>query len=194
MEHQSIPDVPLKKATAMPNHVYIATSLDGYIADRDGGLGWLMNIPNPGNSDFGFADFLSGIDAIVMGRNTFEMVASFPGDWPYPIKVFVYSNSLNAVPKRLEDNAEIVSGNPSEIVVSLNAKGFRNLYIDGGKTIQTFLSFDLIDEMEIAQIPVLLGDGAPLFGFLKAPMDFELVSSHIEGNLFVKSRYRRRRT
>ena len=76
----------------MPNIVYIATSLDGYIADKSGKLDWLHSIPNPDNLDFGFADFMNRIDAIVMGRNTFETVCGFEGMWPYSKRVFVLKN------------------------------------------------------------------------------------------------------
>ena len=82
----------------MANFVYIAQSLDGYIADKNGGLDWLNEIPNPDNSDFGFAEFLNNIDAIVMGRKTFEQVMSF-GVWPYPKPVFVVSTSLKELPQ-----------------------------------------------------------------------------------------------
>ncbi len=66
----------------MANYVYIATSLDGFIADKDGGLDWLMEIPSPDNSDYGFAEFMDRVDALVMGRNTFDKVVTF-GEWPY---------------------------------------------------------------------------------------------------------------
>lgn len=73
----------MHRVTAMKNIVYIATSLDGYIADRDGGLDWLHSIPNPDHSDFGWAEFMAGVDALVMGRTTFETVCGFDCDWPY---------------------------------------------------------------------------------------------------------------
>ena len=82
----------------MSNIVYIATSLDGYISDKDGGLEWLQMVPNPDNLDFGWADFMSRIDAIVMGRITFETVCGFDCDWPYSKPVFVLSNTLTSLP------------------------------------------------------------------------------------------------
>ena len=86
----------------MANYVYIATSLDGFIADKDGGLDWLMEIPNPDKSDYGFAEFMNTVDALLMGRKTFEIVVSF-GQWPYTKPVFVLSNSLKEIPDNFFD-------------------------------------------------------------------------------------------
>ena len=93
----------------MANYVYIATSLDGFIATSDGDLDWLFEIPNPQQSDYGYGKFMSNIDAIVMGRNTFEKVKTFDR-WSYNKFVFVLSNSLTQVPEHLVDRAKIVSG------------------------------------------------------------------------------------
>ena len=92
----------------MSNIVYIATSIDGYIAKKDGGLDWLNEVPNPDKSDFGFSNFMDSIDAIIMGRNTFEIVLSF-GEWPYNKPVFVLSNTLKTVPDNLKNKAEILN-------------------------------------------------------------------------------------
>ena len=177
----------------MTNYVYIATSLDGYIATIDGGLDWLNESPNPEQSDYGFAEFMDGIDALVMGRNTFEMVVSF-GVWPYDVPVFVLSHSLERVPEGYADKAEIVSGNLHEIVERLEQRGYRRLYIDGGVTIQSFLQQDLIDEMIITRIPVVLGGGIPLFGELAHSLKFSHVQTDVYNNALVKSRYVRERT
>ncbi|MEH6578630.1 MAG: dihydrofolate reductase family protein [Amphritea sp.] len=177
----------------MSNIVYIATSLDGYIADKDGGLDWLHSIPNPDNLDLGWADFMGQIDALVMGRNTFETVCGFDVQWPYPKPVFVLSNSMTSIPEAYSDKAEIVSGPLLQVVDSLNAKGFTNLYIDGGNTIQSFLQADLIDEMIITQIPILLGGGVPLFSALSKPITFEFVSTKVQLDAMVQTHYRRKR-
>jgi dihydrofolate reductase len=146
----------------MGNFAYIATSLDGFIARKDGSLDWLVNIDNPEKSDYGFSDFISQIDAVVIGRGTYEVVAGFR-PWPYNKPVFVLSTTLKH--EYIETiNVKILSKDPSELVSYLNSKGFNNLYIDGGKTIQGFLSQNLIDELIISRIPVLLGSGIPLFG------------------------------
>ncbi|KEI71639.1 dihydrofolate reductase family protein [Endozoicomonas elysicola] len=175
----------------MSNRVYIATSLDGFIADKNGGLDWLHSIPNPDGSDFGFADFMETVDALVMGRNTFETVLSFDGDWPYSKPVYVASNSLEVVPAGFDDKASLIQGTPEEIISVLNARGLKNLYIDGGATIQQFLQYDLIDEMTITTVPILLGEGIPLFARLEQSLTFEHQKTEVLLGSLVKSHYRR---
>lgn len=177
----------------MSNHVYIATSLDGYIADRNEGLDWLMALPNPENSDLGFGEFIDGIDAIVMGRKTFETVCGFGGDWPYPRPTFVLSSTLESVPEPLAGQVELISGQLSTVVGSLNERGFKELYIDGGRTIQGFLREDLIDELILSRIPILLGGGVPLFRDLPQHLEFDTVDTELMIDTVVKTRYRRRR-
>lgn len=183
---------PWKEST-IPNIVYIATSLDGFIADREGRLDWLHNLPNPDHRDFGFADFMGGIDALVMGRVTFETVCGFDVDWPYDKPVFVLSNTLTSVPEALEGRAEVVGGPLSEVLETLHGRGLSRLYIDGGKTVQGFLAEDLIDELIVTRIPILLGDGTLLFGTLTAPLAFEHLSTEVFAGALVQSHYRRRR-
>ncbi|MHA1936688.1 MAG: dihydrofolate reductase family protein [Candidatus Thorarchaeota archaeon] len=174
----------------MTNYVYIATSLDGFIATSDGGLDWLEEIPNPERSDYGYAEFMSGIDAIVMGRNTFEKVLTFDF-WPYDKPVFVPSKGKVDVPKELENQVKTVTGNPKELVGQLKELGHQNLYIDGGITIQGFLEEDLIDEMIITRVPVLLGNGIPLFGSLARRLHFNHKRTEILNDALTKSYYRR---
>ncbi|WP_108649310.1 dihydrofolate reductase family protein [Dongshaea marina] len=177
----------------MTNFVYIATSLDGYIADRDGGLDWLHSIPNPEQSDFGWADFIAGIDAIVMGRNTFETVCGFAVPWPYSVPVFVLSHSLNSLPEEYRDRAQLISGSLCDVMTALKQQGFNKLYIDGGKTIQGFMRQDLIDELIVTQIPIVLGAGIPLYGELPTAQRYELVRSEVMLGAMVKNHYRRLR-
>ena len=174
----------------MSNIVYIATSLDGFIAREDGSVDWLMEIPNPDNNDFGFGEFMESIDAIVMGKNSFEMVVSF-GEWPYSKPVFVLSNSLHKIPDNLIGKAEILNGNPISIIKKLNSREFFNLYIDGGKVIQEFLELGLIDEMTITKIPILLGSGIPLFTKASGEQKFEHVKTEVFQNSLVKSHYKK---
>lgn len=173
----------------MPNMAYIATSLDGYIARTNGDISWLDEIPNPENSDFGYSEFISNIDAIIMGRNTFEKVLEFD-DWPYEQLVFVLSNTLKKVPEYLIDRVEIISGDLKTILEDLEKRELKNLYVDGGKTIQSFLKEDLIDEMIITTVPILLGDGIPLFGHLGRDLKFKCVKVELLGDL-VKHYYER---
>ena len=149
----------------MANFVYIATSLDGFIAKKNGSIDWLNEIPNPDGSDYGFSDFMNNIDAIVMGRNTFELVLTFD-KWPYNKPVFVLSRTLQRVSDNLKDKVELINCNPDEVVNLLNSRNYKNIYIDGGITIQKFLRNELIDEIIITRIPILLGRGIPLFAEL----------------------------
>ena len=176
----------------MTNYVYIATSLDGYIATPDGGIDWLMDIPNPEGSDHGFSDFMEGIDALVMGRNTFEVVHSF-GQWPYTKPVFVLSSSLKSLPEEYSGKAELMKGTPSDIIKELNERGYGNLYIDGGKVIQSFLNEDLIDEMIITRASMLLGKGIPLFRDIKQPLKFRHKKKIVLNEHLVQDHYMRDR-
>ena len=177
----------------MLNLVYIATSLDGYISDRDDGLDWLQSIPNPDNLDFGWREFVDRIDAIVMGRKTFETVCGFDCDWPYSKPVFVLSRTLLSLPQEYEGKAELINGSLSAILAALHGKGYEQLYIDGGVTVQSFLEEDLIDEMIITVLPIVLGGGSRLFGKLPKPLDFDLVNTEVMLNAMVKNHYRRKR-
>ncbi len=173
----------------MANYVFIATSLDGYIAQEDGGLDWLNELPAPSDGDGGFSAFIDSIDAIVMGRKTFEKVLSFDIPWPYSKKVFVLSKTLSQVRQDLRDQVEIVQGEIPYIVKTLNQRGFERLYVDGGKTIQGFLNEQLIDEMIISQAPVILGKGIPLFDQVPK-VRLQLLSSMAFDNGLVQTRYR----
>ena len=176
----------------MPNFVFIATSLDGYIAKTDGSLDWLFEIPNPDVLDFGYNDFINKIDAILMGRITFEKVLTF-GSWPYNKPVFVISNSIKQIDKELKGKVEIVSGELKSILMKLNERGIKNIYIDGGKTITNFLKEDLIDELIITRIPVLLGNGLPLFNKSNIELKFEHIKTDVYNNDLVQSHYKRNR-
>ncbi|GIU46262.1 diacylglycerol kinase [Shewanella sairae] len=177
----------------MTNIVYIATSLDGFIADKNNQVDWLHDIPNPDGSDLGFGEFMARIDALVMGRNTLEIVLSFGIDWPYNKPVFVLSNTLTKVPEGLEGKVFLIKGELTEVIATLNSQGYQNLYIDGGKTIQGFLQHDLIDELIITTIPVLLGGGIPLFAELTAPLKFKHVKAERLVDCLVQNSFIRQR-
>jgi len=175
------------------NIVFIARSLDGYIADKNGGLDWLNAIPNPDHLDLGYEKLIKEVDAIVMGRATFETVCSFDMEWPYKIPVFVLSRTMDKVPEKYRGNAEHLNGSLTEILDQIHRKGYTRLYIDGGTTIQNFLKEDLIDEIIITTIPILLGGGSPLFGELPNELEFEHVESHLYLDALVQDCYRRKR-
>lgn len=173
------------------NIVFIAKSLDGFIAGKNGELDWLHSIPNPENNDMGFNDLMDEVDAIVMGRITYETVINFGVEWPYIKHVFVLSNSLKNLSENLEKKVSLLSGSPQEILSKIHKQGFYKLYIDGGTTIQKFLKEDLIDELRITTIPILLGGGFPLFGDLTSPMKFEHIESRLYLSQIVQDHYKR---
>ncbi len=174
----------------MSNKVYIAVSLDGYIADTNGEINWLSMIPMTEELQSEFTNFMDGVDCLVMGRNTFETVKSF-GEWPYDKKVFVASSSMKMIPNGYEEKIELLNASALEIVKSLNEKGYKNLYIDGGKTIQNFLKEGLIDELIISTIPIVLGGGRALFAEIPSPATFKLVGSKIISKLIVQTHYQK---
>lgn len=151
-----------EQGTVPKASVFIATSLDGYIAREDGAIDWLgAGDGDGGGEDYGYRSFFDSVDALVMGRNTYDLVRAFP-TWPYGSKpVFVLST------RALEDappTVERLTGGPNDVLQALAARGIRHVYVDGGKTIQGFLNEGLIQRLIITRIPVLIGRGIPLYG------------------------------
>lgn len=149
--------------------VFIGTSVDGFIARLNGDLDWL---PPDGGEPHGYTEFIASVDAIVIGRKTFETVLTFEA-WPYGnTRVVVLSSrpvDFSAVPSAV---VEHMDGPPADIVSRLSATGAHHLYVDGGVTIQRFLQAGLIQRLVITRVPVLIGEGVPLFGVL--PRDIRL--------------------
>jgi dihydrofolate reductase len=174
------------------NSVFIGASLDGYIADKNGGLEWLDSIPNPENNPLGYVPFMKNIDALVMGRTTFETVCAFDVEWPYTKPVFVLSTTLDQIPSKYSNKVFLVKGSLTEILEQIHTKGYHRLYIDGGATIQGFLKEDLIDELIITTIPILLGGGSPLFSNLPKHLKLELVGSKVYLEALVQNHYLRK--
>lgn len=173
----------------MKTIVYVGTSLDGFIARIDGDIGWLTEFEEAVQDDF--RKFIKRIDAIVMGRGTFEKVLTFP-TWPYDKKVFVLSTRIKRIPDKLRGRVIVLSTKPRTLLKNLSKRGFSNIYVDGGKVIQSFLKEDCIDEMIITKAPVLIGSGIPLFGPLAQDMPFKHVRTKVYPNGLVKSYYKRK--
>lgn len=140
-------------------HVFIATSVDGFIARRDGNLDWLKAVERPGE-DYGYQRFFNSVDALVIGRGTYDVARAFE-PWPYAGKRCVVMTRRAFEPKA---NEETFSGEPAALLGELERAGVRRVYVDGGAVISQFLAAGLIDELTISRVPVLLGTGIPLFG------------------------------
>jgi dihydrofolate reductase len=167
----------------MKNYVYIATSLDGFIADKEETLDWLPAPTDDIDLEINFPEFIEMIDAIVMGKNTYKFVSGFGGEWPYTKPVFVVSNSIKEIPENLKEKVFLLKGPVKDIVANLHSKGFKNLYIDGGKNIQNFLQEELINELIITIIPVMLGEGIPLFSKLPNRLNYRCISSKVSNGI-----------
>jgi dihydrofolate reductase len=171
--------------------VFIAASLDGFIAREDGAIDWLAqrHARIPAGEDCGYAAFMAGIDRIVMGRRSFEQVLTFE-PWPYDRPVTVLSRRGVAVPPALQDRVTVSAEAPRALLDRLGAEGVACVYVDGGLLIQDFLREGLVDELTVTTIPVLLGAGRPLFGALPHDVDLELTASRAWDFGFVQSRWR----
>jgi dihydrofolate reductase len=170
----------------MEASVFIATSLDGFIARPDGSLDWL---PANGGEPHGYTEFMATVDALVIGRKTFETVLTFD-EWPYGSKPVVVLSSkpadLVAPPGTV---CEMMAGTPDEVVARLTQRGMKHLYIDGGVTIQRFLEARLIQRLILTRVPVLLGRGIPLFGPLARDIRLEHVATKSYPSGLVQSEY-----
>lgn len=169
--------------------VFIATSLDGFIARPNGDLDWLPSPSGNDGDDYGYSAFMKTVDTLVMGRGTYEKALTF-GAWPYgKHKVVVLTTRpLPAPPKSA--TVDTMYGDPHEIVRALGERGARSLYVDGGITIQRFLGAGLIQRLIITRIPVLIGDGIPLFDQLGRDVRLEHVDTRHWPNGLVQSEYR----
>jgi len=169
--------------------VFIATSLDGFIARPDGTLDWLP-VPEPdGPEDYGYHAFMDSVDCLVMGRKSFETVLAFE-PWPYEGKrVIVLSTTLESIPAGFESRAELFNGTPEAVAAKMEAEGVRRVYLDGGKTIQGFLRAGRVSDILITRIPILIGQGLSLFGSLSEDIALEHQRTSSYPNGFVQSVY-----
>lgn len=170
--------------------VFIATSLDGFIARRNGDIDWLDSGEAAADGeDYGYAQFVRTVDCLVMGRKSFEKVMSFDS-WSYDgLRVIVLSHTLPSIPAAYADKAELHSGSLDELIEALQADGVQRVYLDGGRTIQHFLRAGLVYDLTITRIPVLLGDGLPLFGALDQDIRLKHIATQTYNNGLVQSSY-----
>jgi len=167
--------------------VYVATSVDGFIAREDGDIGWLP--PTLDGEDFGYQALMDSVDALVIGSNTYQVARSF-GDWPYGDKpVIVLSRRGVEIPAPLRRAVESMSAPPREVVHRLAARGYQHIYVDGGKTIQSFLRDGLIQRLIVTQVPILIGAGIPLFGWLPHDIHLRHIETRQYANGLVQSTY-----
>jgi len=167
--------------------VFIATSVDGFIARTDGAIDWLP--AQTDDEDYGYQAFMDSVDALVMGSNTFALASSFT-PWPYGSKpVVVLSSRALAIPPALAGTVESMCASPHAVMQRLAARGLRHVYVDGGRTIQGFLRDGLIDRLIITRIPILLGSGRPLFGTVARDVQLRHVATQAYPNGLVQSTY-----
>ena len=165
--------------------VFIATSLDGFIARRDGRVDWLSIVERPGE-DYGYKRFFESIDALVVGRNTYEMALGF-GEWPYAGKRCIVMTGAERASKHGE---EFYAGAPASLVERLAAEGTKRIYVDGGSVVQQFVAAGLVTDMVISILPILLGEGIPLFGATGRDVPLDLVESRSFESGLVQLEYR----
>ena len=181
--------------------VFLGMSVDGFIARPDGDLAWLTGggqddaggaggAPDDGEGgDFGFAEFVSGVDALVMGRSTYEVIAPL-AEWPYQGK------PVHVISTTLEPGADAritVHRSFDEAVAALTAAGYRRVYVDGGRTVHDFLAAGLVDDLTLSRVPVLIGEGHTPFGPLPADVLLEHVRTQAYRGGMVQTTYRVRR-
>jgi dihydrofolate reductase len=170
-------------------HVFIAVSLDGFVARKNHSIDWLMKQSTEGE-DLGFDDFMASVDGLIMGSGSFKNVLTF-GAWPYKKPVMVMSHSLTEedIPPELEGRVRLTGLSPQELMKSLEREGWKRAYVDGGLLVQSFIRAGLIKDINITVIPILLGDGLPLFGPIKGDIDLKLMGSESFGSGLVQNRY-----
>lgn len=157
--------------------LFIATTLDGFIAREDGSLDWLYEIPNPNEIDHGYTDFYSTIDVVVIGRKTYEEILGFGVEWPYSTsKTYIISSKEDF--KAQTENTEVIHQINHESIVKIKESSKKNIWIvGGGEIITAFLNHESIDEMILCLTQILLGKGIKLFPNNPKETKFELVKS-----------------
>lgn len=169
----------------MKTSVFVGTSLDGFMARVDGQLDFL---PPDGGEAHGYDEFMATVDAMVIGRKTYETVLSFDA-WPYGEKPVVVLSTKPLAPAPRGAVVEHLMGAPADIVAQLAARGIQHIYVDGGITIQRFLQAGLIQRLIITRVPVLIGAGTPLFGALERDIALRHVATRQYTSGLVQSEY-----
>ncbi len=165
--------------------VFVGASVDGFIARPNGGLDWL---PAGGGEEHGYEAFMASVDALVIGRNTYETVLGFDA-WPYGEKPVFVLSTRPLPPAPAGAVVEHMAGEPADIVSRLAARGFRHAYVDGGITIQRFLRAGFIQRLIVTRVPVLIGSGIPLFGELPRDVLLRHVATRQYPSGLVQSEY-----
>jgi dihydrofolate reductase len=165
--------------------VFVGTSVDGFIARPNGALDFL---PPGGGEPHGYNEFIATVDAIVIGRKTFETVLAMES-WPYGDKRVVVLSSHPVDSSGARGVVEQMAGPPAEVVSQLAASGAQHLYVDGGITIQGFLRAGLVQRLTITRVPVLIGDGVPLFGSVPSDVRLRHVATRHYPSGLVQSEY-----
>lgn len=170
-------------------YVFMASSLDGFVARQDNSLDWLMKY-GVDEDDNSFEEFTKNIDVLVMGSGTYKTVLGFE-QWPYKMPVYVLSRSLTQddVPESLQKQVIIKALKPKVLMQLLYKKGLKKAYIDGGKLVQSFINDGYVKEITLTQIPILIGQGKRLFGELDKDIDLKLINSKPMKFGFIQNHY-----
>ena len=169
--------------------VFLATSIDGYIASEDGSIDWLdqANANVPASEDCGFSNFLDTVDYLIMGRKTFEQVIGF-GEWPYgEINVIVMTSQPNIIPVKISKTVSQSNEDIQSLYDRIKHTGAQRLYIDGGATVNSFLKAGLVDDITLTQVPVLIGKGISLFA--EGVLKLKLIASRSWNFGFVQNEF-----
>ncbi|GGA31598.1 dihydrofolate reductase family protein [Dyella nitratireducens] len=169
----------------MKASVFVGVSVDGFMARIDGGLDFL---PEGGGEPHGYEEFMRTVDALVIGRNTYETVLGF-GEWAYGEKPVVVLSSRELAPPPAEAIVQHMAGAPGDIVAKLSAEGIGHIYVDGGVTIQRFLRAGLIQRLIVTRVPVLIGTGIPLFGAIERDIQLKHIATRSYASGLVQSEY-----
>lgn len=173
----------------MKASVFCGLSLDGFIARPGGEVDFL----DPGDyrdGDMGFGAFLSSVDCLVMGRNTYDFVASAAEQWPYgETPVTVLTHRPLEPPGAIAEHIAVSDQRPEIVMSELEESGRSHAYVDGGMTVQSFLAEGLIDELILTVVPVLVGEGIPLFASSGTDTPLDLVRTELFSNGFAQLHY-----